>query len=380
MVLVYIYTVEVWRKVKKLKNNCRIPNNTVIKQNNKLYTDSISKSELFADYYQNQLNKKDDDININNRILTIQNYIVNNNEQEYNKPIQMHEIETSAKKLKPTSPGIDEVDNRIIKNLPANYYNYIKQLFNKSWFNESLALSWKIALMIPIIKPDKDPMILKSYRPVSMLSCLGKLMERIIYERLNWYIEKNSILLQEQAGFRKKRSAADLITCLENEIKFAFDKRITCVTAFLDLAGAFDKVSHSAILIKLGRRGIEGRMLGWIQDYLTDRKFKIIHEGHESSTRNITSGVPQGGILSPLLFNILLHDLPTTQNVKMLIYADDITLCSTDVDVKKAFINIQTQVDKLHVWAHEWGQEFNIDKAVKIMFFNKNITFKEDDV
>ena len=129
-------------------------------------------------------------------------------------------------------------------------------------------------------------------------------------------------------------------------------------------------------LYKLSQAGVEGRMLGWLQDYLSNRKFKVIFEGEYSSVKNITSGVPQGGILSPLLFNILLSDLPNTPNVSMSVYADDIAVYSSHGNYEIAFQNVQNHIDKLVYWATINGQEFNEEKAIKLMFFDKlkNIT------
>ena len=373
-------TTEVWNKIKRLQNKYKPPTNVVINNNNQLITDPLMKAEIFANHFEKKFNNKLNNLSINNMVLTVQNSIVKENSEEYNKPIKMHEIEYAVKQMKKTSPGIDGIDNAMLKNLPLSYYNYILELFNLSWETETFPESWKISLLIPISKPEKNNMLVESYRPISMLSCLGKIMERIINSRLNWYIENNNKLIHEQVGFRRKKSTYDLITNLETEIQSTLYKNETCIVAYLDLAAAFDNVSHEALLYKLSQMGIEGRLLGWLQAYLTDRTFRVMFEGETSSKKNITSGVPQGGILSPLLFNVLLCDLPKTKNVTMSVYADDISIYCSHKDVDTAFTILQDQINKLHVWAKCWGQHFNLDKAIKIMFFNKNRAINPNEI
>ena len=133
-------------------------------------------------------------------------------------------LENAAKQLRATSPGLDDIDNTILKNLPINYASYLLKLFNKSWFSESLPDSWKISLLVPVIKASKDETKINSYRPISMLSCIGKLLERIVCNRLSWYIERKQVLLPCQTGFRKGKSAYDSFTTLEDKIRESFLK------------------------------------------------------------------------------------------------------------------------------------------------------------
>ena len=238
--------------------------------------------------------------------------------------------------------------------------------------NEDVPTDWKIALLCPILKPGKDSMKPNSFRPISMLSCVGKLAERLVNNRLDWYIEHNKLLMCEQAGFRKQRSTYDQIALLEDSIKKAINENHLCVAVFLDMAGAFDAVNHTAVLFKMTKLGLSGRLIGWLRSYLVDRTFKILYRGEKSSSRKILCGVPQGGILSPLLFNVLLSDIPLTEGVKISVFADDIAIHISGANEEDLINKIQLQLNALQEWGKQWGQTFNPNKT-KALVFGKNI-------
>ena len=113
-------------------------------------------------------------------------------------------------------------------------------------------------------------------------------------------------------------------------------------------------------------------MLGWLQSYLKDRSFRVFFEGEQSSLKSIKSGVPQSSILSPLLFNVLMSDLPSAESVQMSVYADDLALFSVNRNPEAAWNNIQRHILNLNNWANKWGQQFNTEKKIKLMIFNKD--------
>ena len=234
-----------------------------------------------------------------------------------------------------------------LKNLNNAYQDYVLRLFNQSWECETLPSQWKTALLIPICKPSKVPTLVDSYRPISMLSCIGKLMERMVENRLDWVIERSEMLSETQTGFRKNRSTYDQLTSLDDEIHRALSQKHTCIVAYLDLAGAFDAVNHAMVIHKLAAAGITGRLLGWLQAYLQERTFKVLFEGEQSNARPITTGVPQGGILSPLLFNVLMSDFPQTEGVHCSIYADDIAIYASGPDPAIVQNLVQTHLRRI---------------------------------
>ena len=147
----------------------------------------------------------------------------------------------------------------------------LREIFNRSWATDTLQQTWREATMIPILKKGKYPKQAASYRPISLTSCVGKTMERVVNQRLKWYLETNDLFAPEQAGFRHFCATEDQTTYLAQEKEDAFlEKKVTRVT-WIDLQSAFDRVWIDGLIIKLMRNGVANNMLKWIQSYLFNR-------------------------------------------------------------------------------------------------------------
>ena len=140
-------------------------------------------------------------------------------------------------------------------------------------------------------------------------------------------------------------SAVDQVARLTSAIQDTLNSRQVLVTILCDLTSAFDPAWCNGILYKLSRCGVGGAMLRWLRMYLSDRRFQVFFEGELSSMRKICSGVPQGAILSPTLFNVQMHDIPSVPGVKCAEYADDVTFFASNSDIRKASARLQTQLD-----------------------------------
>ena len=362
----------VWKKVRQFKNNFK-PKITPIKDGDIFITDKNEKVKIFAKHFKKSFSATIENDNYNDMTMEVQAAIIDENIHEYNAPFTKHEFYQAIQKLQNTAAGEDRIENIILKNLTINYQEYLLKLFNRSWREEILPTDWKSGLLQPILKPEKKDFLVNSYRPITMLSCVGKLMERMVKTRLDWVVEKNTLLNPVQSGFRKGRSTFDQLTVVENDIRKAYDMNQHTIACFLDLDGAFDAVNHVAVLYKLTKMNIKGRMLGWIQNYLSDRKFKVIFEGMISDELDIKSGVPQGGILSPLLFNVLLHDVPINDHIKISLFADDLVVYSTGYNFTEVENYMQIYLANFEKWCKCWGQKLNPGKC-KAMYFSKSMT------
>ena len=182
-------------------------------------------------------------------------------------------------------------------------------IFNTSWRTGLLPSSWKKATMIPILKPGKPPNKADSYRPISLTSCLCKLMERMVNRRLIWYLENNRLLMDEQSGFRQCRSTEDQLTYIAQTIEDGFQDKKHSVVVWVDMAKAFDRVWKEGILIKLLESKISHNMLRWIEQYLKKRTGRVSLQGIHSREAPFRHGVPQGGVLSPTLFILFMNSI-----------------------------------------------------------------------
>jgi len=234
--------------------------------------------------------------------------------------------------------------------------------------------STKEAMIIPLPKQGKPPNNAESYRPISLLPCLAKTMEKMVAARLEYELEMKEKLRCTQGGFRKRFSTLHQISILESKIKTALCTKQICITVFFDLTQAYDKVWRMGLLYKLVQMGIRGHMLGWLREYLSDRKFSVFYEGENSEYREANSGLPQGSALSPLLFNVMTADMPKLHGVTSIEYADDFAFCVSGRDLKQTNEKMQDAVNQLYEWTRRWGLEINHNKTKAMMFTLKKVS------
>ena len=243
--------------------------------------------------------------------------------------ITEYELLHAIKKGKSTAPGEDGITYDILSALVMVEGKPLLKLFNMIYRTGKIPYHWKNVIIVPVPKPG-DP---ESFRPISLASCYCKMMERILLNRLLSKIGPQ--LSPNLNGFIEGRSTSNCIaTYLANEkAKFS---------VFLDLKGAFDRANRQIILYQLAQMGVKGKLLAWIRDYLTDRKGYVHFQGRSSTVREFELGTPQGGVLSPTLFNVLMNVIATTQLPKgasIVVYADDILIQA------RTYIQMQKSLD-----------------------------------
>ena len=198
--------------------------------------------------------------------------------KEYmNKPFNMKELEDALRILKKRkSPGPDNITNEMLQHLGMKAKKILLDIFNKSWQAGTVPQCWREAIMVPIHKKGKDRRKVDSYRPISLTSCVGKLMERLVNTRLIWHLESNNLLSSEQAGFRQHRSTEDQVTYLAQEIDDGFQAKKHTLAVWIDMEKAFDKVWKDGLRLKLRQSGVKGYMYRWISQYLTTGKLEFM--------------------------------------------------------------------------------------------------------
>jgi retron-type reverse transcriptase len=172
---------------------------------------------------------------------------------------------------------------------------------------------------------------LDNYRPISILPVLSKVFERVVHRQLYAYLEENNLLSKNQFGFRTKSSTQHAVTKFSDSIRQNMDKGLMTGAIFIDLRKAFDTVDHARLLSKLTIYGIRNDELMWFEDYLFNRTQFVAFEGVESSVQPISCGVPQGSILGPLLFVLLVNDIDIhLKRCEIILYADDTVIYHAD--------------------------------------------------
>ena len=216
-------------------------------------------------------------------------------------PTEVKDILYSLKLGKAT--GQDNINNRILKEAALPLANPLCDLFNYSMSKSICPNIWKEANVSPIYKKD-DPSLVSNYRPISLLSAVGKVMEKVIHKHMFNFLKDHEVLTRLQSGFVPGDSTANQLIDIYNTFCKALDDGKEVRAVFCDISKAFDRVWHKGLLFKLKQAGIGSTLLQWIASYLLNRKQRVLIPGGSSDWLPIGAGVPQGSILGPLLFLI----------------------------------------------------------------------------
>ena len=283
-------------------------------------------------------------------------------------------IKSRIHKLKSNSaPGPDKILPRVLQELEDIIVTPLCIIFRKSLAEGSIPSDWKMANVTPVFKKGAKSSV-DNYRPISLTSIICKLLESIICEAVTNYLSSYCLIRLSQHGFMSHRSClTNLLEYLETVTRL-LDEGHNVDVFYLDFSKAFDRVPHKRLGIKLANHGIGGKLLHWIQNWLSDRKQRVVLNGSASSWSDVTSGVPQGSVLGPLLFLIYINDIDSavdTVYVLLLKFADD-TKGARPIDSITDAEMMQKDLDNLHAWSIEWSMLFNTDKCHVLHLGNTN--------
>lgn len=289
------------------------------------------------------------------------------------KKVSTEEISNALKSLKNMkAPGFDGVFNLVLKNLSTKVQTILASIFNRCLELSYFPSCWKIAKVIPILKPGKDPSSPSSYRPISLLASISKLFERIILDRLLENINSNDVLPPEQFGFRRGHSTVHqlkrMVNCINN------NKAVSKSTAMalLDVEKAFDNVWHEGLIYKLNIFNVPLYLTKIIRNYLQNRTFRVSLEGSVSDSYAIPAGVPQGSLLGPILYSIFTSDLPQLPDGCVLsLFADDTSIAVKGRSPRELTNKLQRCLNVLVEYMSKWKIKINSTKTQAIMFLYK---------
>jgi len=274
----------------------------------------------------------------------------------------------TLRQLKPsTSTGPDGIPNLFLKKLCRQLSLPLCHIFNESFQSRVLPNDWKYAYVTPLFKQGKtsNP---SNYRPISLTATCCRVMERIINKQLIDYLLKNALISKHQHGFIRRRSTiGNLLESMQDWVINIDHKKITDVV-YIDFKKAFDKVSHSKLLIKLQSYGICGNLFKWIESFLLDRTQSVKISDSVSCKLPILSGVPQGSVLGPILFLIYINDVVdcfSNLDVSLKLYADDLKLYSSYLTTSTG-CDLNEALDRLYDWSRTWQLEINNEKCCVI--------------
>ena len=363
-----------WEKINMLigsnKNHNRKTN--PIKLNNKMSNNQKEIADAFNNYFTNignQLHKNLPASSIDPRSYLQGDYpnsmVVH--------PVSVLDVHSVFKSLKAKGCSIDEFSSEIVKDHAEFLALPIQILYNQSIRTGCFPSLLKRALVIPIHKKNSTSEI-TNYRPISILSIFSKIYEKLMKKTLTSYLTANNIISEKQFGFQSGISTYDAMEGFSTYLYQNLDEGKKVLGLFLDFKNAFDSVPHDILLQKLEYYGIRGNIHSWFKSYLHGRSQATKYGQHQSKSLFISTGLPQGSVLGPTLFNIYINDLTVVSaQLRTSLFCDDSLLFKSSENVDELVQLMNTELQKIQEWTLANRLTLNTDKTVAVLFSNKKI-------
>lgn len=281
-------------------------------------------------------------------------------------PMQIKRIIKKFKNGK--APGDDGISTRILKSLNNKTIVRLNHIVNACLQKQYFPDAWKNAIVIPLKKPRKTGESPLDYRPISLTSFMSKILEKIIYKKTIEVEQQKQIIIKKQFGFVKGKGTDLQIAIIVNEVMKNNNLRHSTAMAVLDIEKAYDTVWRRALFCKMENQQFPPYLIKIIASYLDRRTVQVKIKENKSSKILTTEGLPQGSILSPILFNLYINDIPKTPNTRLAIFADDTAIYASSTRQDQAKIYIQRHLRILEEYYHKWRIRINVEKTQAITF------------
>lgn len=289
--------------------------------------------------------------------------------------VNLDNLDKHLKKIKSSlSSGEDGISNILLKHVPTSFKKVLVHLFKSSIKYGQVPERWKKVIVKMIPKKDNNKQDPKNYRPISLTSTIARLCERFILEEILDHIKTNKIIIKQQSGFRSYRQTKDnILTICQRNIESFNQKKKNCVI-FFDIKKAFDKVWHNGLLYKLKKYNFKEIIIRWIAEFLNGRSFQVKVNTNLSIAYQIETGVPQGGVLSPVLFTIFINDILINNNknkkfnVESNLFADDLASSCSSSSLKIIERELNKHLQNLENWLKLWRLNMSSSKCQYIIF------------
>ena len=283
------------------------------------------------------------------------------------------ELRRAIGKTKDAAPGRDRICYIMLRNLGKFALDKLLGLYNSIWTCGHVPEIWKEAVIVPVRKPGKDPTDPGNYRPIALTSHLCKIMERMVVDRLTYFLESRGLLSKFQSGFRHSRGTMDPVVCLDSDVRKAQVNREVVLAVFFDVEKAYDMVWIEGVLIRLRLLGVGGKMFCWIKDFLEGRSIQVRVGSVLSRRYLVENGTPQGSVISPIIFSIAINAVfdKVPLDIGRSLFADDGALWKRGRNGVYVAKKMQEALGTVEEWAKAWGFRFSVGKTKSMLFFEK---------
>lgn len=366
-------TSKVWRVIKSLDGSptSSAPNEALC-HNGKTITSNKAKADIFAKNYASvsslTFSKEE-----RNEIRNVKKALSSPCEEAPPVPFTMRELKKALSKMRRNgAPGADDIPPAFLKELGPKALGELLELFNICFVSSEIPQQWRHGIIIPLLKAGKPASEVDSYRPISLTSCVVKLLERMISNRLYTMAENGNWISDQQAGFRKGYCTEDQIIKLVQRISDGFQRKPMerTVIALLDYSKAYDRTWRERLLKKLMDLGVPMQYTRWIAAFLRTRTAEVMINGTMSKRVRMKQGLPQGSVLAPLLFVLFINDImkDMPEDVCASLFADDSAVYATDQKLSRAQEKVQKGVSVIEEWSRDNKLDLNVKKSCMFFF------------
>lgn len=294
---------------------------------------------------------------------------------DFDKPFVMKELSLVIDHLTDSTPGSDGIPYSFLVKSSNSSKIFFLNIINSIFLSGNIPVEWKSQTILPILKPGKDPSCPSSYRPNALSSTLCKVMEHLVKNRLEWFLENQKIFPMSQFGFRKGLGTIDSLSTFTTEIRLAFSKNQFLLGAFLDISSAYDNVLLPVLRQKMQHLSVPVRITNFIINLLSSRTISVRTNGVNLPPRTVWKGLPQGSVLSPLLYNLYTYNLESSVNCfcSILQYADDIALFYVGDSMTEATNRLNSALTYLSEWLMDHGLTLSTHKCLSVLFSRKRL-------
>lgn len=366
---------KIWKRIRKIRGQYQSHTTPCLVKNNQAITDKTQIAETMAEHYR-RISSNESQSPVFARIRNAEEKIIRFNSHDrrsYNDEMTLLEMNRMIALSGNTAPGEDDITYNMIRKCHNSCKLFLLMIMNKIFATGAFPQRWRSSIVLSFPKPCKDLSREENYRPISLTSCVGKIMEKIVHARLALFLENRSLIPQNQFGFRKMTSTADALNKFISHISSNLNQKQHTLCVSFDLQKAYDTTWRYHIIKTLYEMGLRGHLPNFIQNFLSDRKFTTKIGQATSTEHTLDQGVPQGSVLSCTLFSLSINDLLRIipQSVQASLYVDDLLIYCSGNYIPGLERRLQNSINKIHTWAQHHGFTFSPSKTNSIHFHRK---------